>query len=414
MQAQSEGVTTVAVTPTNTTAAGVLTNTETGVSSNVTIIVEPIAPDPPTNTVSPDGSKMPPLTTLNSITTATDATLIAWTLAGGVLSKDGKPDTTTSGVALGEIVNKGQMRQTNAAGNSWDYTPDKGYPWTAVGTAPQPPSGGLITVSLAGFKDGNGQVWRARGLNSKVSEAPTAFGNVFRQYPGMSCLRINVGDNPSRQMESDAAIDAVVKQYNGAGCVILLEDHSGNTKRTDWYARIAGIYKNNNMVLLGTANEPGGDVQNDQIAIINAIKGAGWKGLIGLQCGGGYKYDYINGVIAACGKDQLFLTPHIYYNGNDPNGGQAYLDSDISQAAQRGLFCMFTEFGDAMDGWNRDQYGLKLVSSVIASEKAGKCGALFWAANNDNHSNGCCSAFLKQDASQLTPVGVDPIQPWLK
>jgi hypothetical protein len=154
-------------------------------------------------------------------------------------------------------------------------------------------------------------------------------------------------------------------------------------------------------------------VSNDQIAIINCLKAAGYQGLIGLQCKGGYDYSSVDPVLSACGKDQLFLTPHIYYAGSDPNGGQQYIDSDIAGATQRGLWCVFTEYGDAMDGWHRNEYGLKLVSSVIAAEQGGRCGALFWAMDNGNHPDGTCSAFLTRDGAQLTPVGIDPIKPWL-
>lgn len=364
-------------------------------------------PDPPTNTVSPEGTKMPPAASLNSITTTTDPTIIVWTLANGVLSRNGTPDTSTSGVVLGEIVNLGQMRQTNAAGDQWDYTPDAAYHWTAVSKPPVP--GSVFTVSLSGFKDTSGNTWRMRGLNGGVRDALDGIGNVFRQFPAMSCYRLNSG-----AADAAADIDRVVQQFNSHNCVVIIEDHSGVRRDTNWYTMIAGKYKTNPMVMIGVPNEPSGDVANDQIAVINAIKAAGFPGLIGLQCGGGWQYDYINTVTNACGKDQLFLTPHIYYNGTDPNGGENYMNSDIKGATDRGLWCSFTEFGDAMDGWHRNQYGLKLVDSVIAAEKAGRCGALFWAMDNDNHPDGTCSAFLTRDGSQLTPVGINPLQPWLR
>lgn len=285
--------------------------------------------------------------------------------------------------------------------------------WTDVAgdpSAPPPVTATGFTVDANGFKDSTGATWSFRGMNAGVQDALDD-RHCKDNFPHMNMLRLNCNSGG----DSTANIDLAVQKFIGFGMVVLIEDHSGNTRNLGWYSQMAGIYKTNGMVMLGTANEPGGNVQQDQIDIVTAIRAAGFNNPIGLQCGGGYQFGHLQGVLNSVGRTQLFCTPHIYYSGSDPNGSQNYINTDINNCKQLGLWCIFTEFGDGMDGWHRDQYGIQLCRQVITAQQNNQCGALFWAMDNNNHADGCCSVYAVRDGSRLTsPVmGVDPVDPWL-
>jgi len=374
------------------------------------------APPQPAGGVSPDGTK------------ATDPGVVLiddqndkWRLTATRTIEWQKHGTATwaaagysANVALLEKW-KATCYQSNNAGGWWSATKnaDGSIAWAdAPGdpSATTPPVGGVFQISASGFIGPDGAAWHMRGLNASPQDAVDGV-HVFEQFPHMNILRLNCNSNNNET----ANIDATVQRYTARPCVVLVEDHGGQLRNFGWYQSQVQKYGNNPYVFLGTPNEPGGSAQ-DQIDCINAIKQAGWKNPIGLQCRGGYDFSFAQTVINAVGRTQLFMTPHIYYSGSDPNGSQNYIDADINNCKNLGLWCDFTEFGDGMDGWHRDQWGLQLVRQVIAAQQQGRCGAEFWAMDNNNHPDGCCSAFLTRDGSQLTnPVtGVDPIQPWLR
>ena len=305
--------------------------------------------------------------------------------------------------------------QSNQDGGWWAASYVMSPPSVTWNNAPGDPTSapptGQFTVTANGFTDPTGATVHFRGLNGSPQDLIDGFGQVFNQFPHMNIVRMNCDSGQDQQ----ATMDDAVNKYTGRKCVVVVEDHGQNKRNTAWYQQYATKYAHNAYVFMGTPNEPGGDVTNDQIAVINTIRGAGFNNPVGIQCRGGYDFGSVDGVLAAVGKQQLYMTPHIYYAGSDPNGSQQYIDNDINACHQRQLWCEFYEFGDGMDGWHRDQYGLQLVRQVIAAQQAGRCGAIFWAMDNNNHPDGCCSAFLTRDGSQLTnPVtGVDPIKPWL-
>jgi Ca-dependent carbohydrate-binding module xylan-binding/Cellulase (glycosyl hydrolase family 5) len=266
-----------------------------------------------------------------------------------------------------------------------------------------------FTVSATGgFINPNEQQWAMRGLNAGVQDALTGFANVLTDYPGLTAIRLNTGGN-----DSATDIDKVVQEYTARGVVVMIEDHSGNPNNVAWYTQMATAYKGNANVFLEMPNEPNAtNLAQIQIGLVNAIRAAGFTNPIALQPAGGYDFSNISAVTAAVGTNNIFITPHIYFGGADPNGAAQYVSNDISTSLSLGLFPAIDEFGDAMDGWNRDQYGDRVISSVIAANDAGKAGAVFWAMDNGNHPNGADSAFLNTSGTQLTPVGRD-IQPWL-
>ena len=269
-----------------------------------------------------------------------------------------------------------------------------------------------FTVSATGgFVAPNGQPWAMRGLDAGVQDALQGFPGVLTDYPGLTAIRLNVVPGS----DSAASIDQVVQEYTAKGVVVEIEDHSGNGDNVAWYQQMATAYKGNSHVFLETPNEPtaaAATTAQNQIGIINAIRAAGFTGLIGVQPNGGWDYANLSTVTAAVGTAGLFLTPHIYYNGTDPNGAANYVQSDIQGATSLGLFASIDEFGNAMDGYTLDPYGNSVITAVVAANEAGQAGAVFWAMDNGNHADGTDSAFLNPNGSQLTSIG-QVLQPWL-
>ena len=246
------------------------------------------------------------------------------------------------------------------------------------------------------------QPWTMRGVNAGVQDALQGFANVMRQFPGMTAIRLNCDSGNN----SASSIDQVVREYTGAGVVVEIEDHSGNPDNVAWYQKMAQAYKGNALVYLEMPNEPTADAQTtaqNQIGIIQAVRAAGFTNPIGVQPVGGYDFSNLPMVISALGTTALFVTPHIYYSGTDPNGAADYVHSDLQQAKALGLWAVIDEFGNAMDGFTLDPQGNAVILAVIAVNEGGQAGGVFWAMDNGNHPDGTDSAFAESRWQSVDP-----------
>jgi hypothetical protein len=179
------------------------------------------------------------------------------------------------------------------------------------------------------------------------------------------------------------------------------------------------MFKGNPLVLLETPNEPSANnVVSDQVGLIKAIRAAGFTNPIGIQPVGGFDFSNVGAVVAQTGATGLFVTPHVYYNGTDPNGAVDWVNSAIAQGNAIGMPVVIDEFGNAIDGFTPDPQGDAVMLAVLAANEGAnggtvRAGAIFWAMDNGNHPDGADSAFLTPDGSQLTSTGSQVIQPWL-
>ena len=80
-----------------------------------------------------------------------------------------------------------------------------------------------------------------RGLNAGVQDALQGFGNVLKDYPGLTAIRLNCDSGN----DSAASIAQVVQEYTAAGVVVEIEDHSGNGDNVAWYQQMATMFKDN-------------------------------------------------------------------------------------------------------------------------------------------------------------------------
>lgn len=254
-----------------------------------------------------------------------------------------------------------------------------------------------------------------RGVNASVRDALEGWPQVMQQFPGMNAIRLNCDSG----RDSAGDIARVVATYTGAGVAVEVEDHSGNRDNVFWYQEMAGMFKNNPLVLLEMPNEPDRNgLVGIQINLIRAIRGAGFTNPIGIQPAGGWDFANVGPVIAAVGTAGVFVTPHIYYDGSDPNGAVNYVNGSIAACEALGVACVIDEFGDAMDGFTRNPQGMAVLLAVLAANQGAnggrqRAGAIFWAMDNDNHADGADSTFLTRDGSALTSTGREVIQPWL-
>ena len=369
-------------------------------------------PIPPVITPSPDGAKA-----TGPGQVLVDDALNQWQLVpyptfGNIVQW--MPAGTVAWVAAGYSANvtvlekwKTTAYQTNGTGWwSWDGATWQTAPGDPSAPVVPPVTTGTFTVTATGFLDPSGKAWSMRGLNASPQDALDGFGHLFLQYPHLTAIRLNCNSGDTGE---PTKIAQVVQQYGAKGCVVMIEDHGGNTGNTAWYQQMANTYRANPYVFLECPNEP--TDASPQHGLITAMRAVGFKGPIGIQPKGGWDFGTVPA--AAAGQTNVFVTPHIYYNGNDPNGPANYVSSTVKAAHDMGLFASIDEFGEGIDGWHWDQYGAQVTSSCIAANQAGQAGAVYWAMDNDNHPDGCCSAFLTRDGSQLTVTGSGPIKGWL-
>jgi hypothetical protein len=373
---------------------------------------------------------------------SSDVNALTTTSGGSILMHDGKTLTITSaghiqsngvdvpggdGSAQTAYVDSQIWGQDHASGTWYTYS-GSGSSWIRQPNAPPnlvypptpapPVTGGYYTVTASGgFLDPNGKPWHMRGLNGSPQDCSACGLTLLSQFGRSTALRLNCGNYANGYWDTDADIDKIVKMYGAKGVVVMIEDHSGNQSRTDWYAHMATIYKTNPYVFLETPNEPSANAATtaqNQIAIINAIRNAGFPGPIGIQPVGGYDGGNLATVVQACGTHQLFCTPHIYYYGTDPNYAAGKVTSWIdNNKNQLGLWSCVDEFGnDAGDGYSLAPQGNTVIDAVISAEQANRCGAVFWAMGNGYHDL-VDSAFAVPDGSRLTTLGTQRIKPWV-
>ena len=171
-----------------------------------------------------------------------------------------------------------------------------------------------------------------------------------------------------------------------------------------WYQAMCAAFKGNPLAWMETPNEPGGNVAQDQINIINALRQAGWVNPIGIELTGGYIFDNVAPVMKACPQNnQLFLCPHNY--------GDWWVGNMQVTAQNTGLYSVVDEFGDATDGVTIDGNGTACVTSIIGTQQAHQCGAAFWSATNGYHDGD--NLFLDGRGNSLTSLAATYLKPWL-
>ncbi len=169
------------------------------------------------------------------------------------------------------------------------------------------PVTGQFSAKDGKILDSNGLQFKGQGINVFPGQVDAAA--ILSTFPGIKTVRVATtpGTDP-------AQIDALVQGLTSHGVVVEIEDHSSSgaafspngdnvltgqalTDETNWYAGLAAKYKTNPNVWFGTANEPDapGDLDSiarQEIAIYNAIRGAGNNSVVMLEERGGFTMDF--------------------------------------------------------------------------------------------------------------------------
>lgn len=240
-----------------------------------------------------------------------------------------------------------------------------------------------------------------RGVNIDTWTALPLVDGMLRNYPTLTAVRgVAVADR-----QTPESLDELVFTLTGRGIFIVLEDHgdSQGGRNIDWYVAVAKRYKDNPLVGLETPNEPAPEMTGQpQADIINAVRAAGFTNPIGIQPIGGWNQANIPAVLAGVkSRDNLYVTPHAYCNSG-PECAIGWANS-VSKPSN-GLFQVVDEFGDALDGYTRNPYGLNVITAIIDVVNQGKAGGVFWHVYQ-GHPDGADSACADGACNSLTITG---------
>jgi Cellulase (glycosyl hydrolase family 5) len=370
-------------TDTNPAVIALIGQLQTLTAAFVAAVTPAPGPTPvptPAPTLAPVAKASANLTVVTGTTgSITDASLNKWAItAGGQVAVNGTTDTTTMNVVSLAYVG-GTVWQENTSGlwygkasSAASWLPAEGTaasPLVATRTATAVPTK-YFTATPGGFLDPSGAPFKARG--AAIFTNFPAVAELLQLFPGINYIRIavNLGTDSGDSGDGGAtgynfnqfppsAFTAFVTAVTALGIVCNLENHSfpqSNSVQTGaqlaaeaaWYGALAAEFADNPNVWFSTNNEPafnngGGSqapVTEEQVAIYDAIRGAGNGTVILLELIGGGDTGYLgtnpqsgNGLTASADKTMtnVGLDLHNYAGGN--TGSVATFTAIIQGAA---------------------------------------------------------------------------------
>lgn len=175
--------------------------------------------------------------------------------------------------------------------------------------------------------DPTGRPFIAKGINiadwASVQSLASGGSNngiaIMPLFPGINMIRLNMGATAgTTQFSGNTAqsyVDAFILRMTAARIVVFIEDHDGNggvdntltgaalTAEITWYLSYSNAYINNPYVWLGMPNEPyngtASAITTQQVALYNAIRGAGNLNPLIITPLGGYSTSANGGMTAA-------------------------------------------------------------------------------------------------------------------
>lgn len=266
--------------------------------------------------------------------------------AGGVISVNGTPDTSTSNVTQVLLLPNNTVWQKNTALN-WYAQPSPAIPFNWTGgnptsplaspgvtisglsaTAPQnydfevrvsnssgsgspcaPITAATTTAPSGQFSVSGGKIMRNAAIDIRrgvcnyvinpVSANPQTqdFATINSVFPGISVFKACLSQN-----HTPADVQGIVNDWTGHGCVVILANYLHGAQYTidpSWVApdaamfgALAAAFKNNPLVWFSTMNEArsggaGANLDDDHVATYNAIRNAGNNNIIMFGMWGG-------------------------------------------------------------------------------------------------------------------------------
>lgn len=332
------------------------------------------------------------------------------TSTGGTDSATHKPDASggsegsspeggdkSGGETSANPGGKDSAAESGGSKDTTDKPADSKDPTTSTprSTTPIP---GEFSVQDGQIIGPDGKPFIAKGIADYGNAADHA-DQILKNFPDMNILRLAVSPGQDSMESIQKAIDI----FTAKGIVVEVEDHhsaggENNTytgdqlkQETDWYAQLAAANKDNSYVWFGTANEPNSanpqEIVDQEVAIYNAIRGAGNNNMIMLELQGGGSAQPMQADAGAYANMTNVAWDGHYYGwvANYQSGPDvaAKLQEEIDQAQQvksaDGLVpFIIGEYGDATDGRNYDANAQDVLDSVQASGH----GSIAWAWNN--------------------------------
>ena len=295
-----------------------------------------------------------------------------------------------------------------------------------------PPTGSIPASGQFAVKDGqiygpDGQPFIAKGIAVYGGEATGIVDQVVKDFPGINMIRLAA--NPAS--DTPESIQKTIDAYTSRGIIVEVEDHhsAGGEKNTytgqqladqaNWYGQIAANNKGNSKVWFGTPNEPDAnnpqDIVDQQVAVYNAIRGAGNNNMVMMELQGGGTATPMQADASAYSKmTNIAWDGHYYGWVNNFQGGSgvsAGLQNEMQQAqtvtsADGKVPFIVGEYGNSTDGQHVDANGTDVVNAVQQSG----LGTIGWAWNNSGQpdqadsltdGNGNLTAFGQQVADHI-------------
>lgn len=349
-----------------------------------------VTPPPPV-TPSADKTLMPPAASI------VDSSKIVWTVAGGIISRNGVADTTTINVTL-VLYFGGVVYQENASGGFWSWTNGS---WVQS-TDPRgitPPVGGQFSIKNGQFIDPKGQVYVGRGIDVGIDDIGKS-SLMLSLFKGLSFIRFAVEEGSYSDPSKYASF---VNAMTAKGIVVEIEHHvypsplpytgAALTAESNWYAALAKYYAGNPYVWFGTMNEPGDSgtyagtgpgISAQHLATYNAIRGTGSKAILLMNYFGGGNPGSVGAGFGLTSNTYQPMTNvawdlHFYgwvskFQADMPTAlagnvghGMGIAAAQTIKSADGVMPVLIGEFGDSSDGSNRDANWQQVISAVVNS-----------------------------------------------
>ena len=296
---------------------------------------------------------------------------------------------------------------------TWHDGPDQSLTVSTTGTTNN------FSVANGNIIAPDGTVFIARGINVYDGAQGQVSTNAAGQplttlFPGINFVRL-----ATFQYSDPSYFQTFVQQMSAHHIVVEIEHHSGAgggvapltgqalKDESNWFATLAGAFKDNPYVWFGTLNEPSGpgsDLTAEQVSNYDAIRGAGNASMIMMEILGDYSTGSLtvgagHGLIdSSYASMRNIIWDFHYYNwlsgySTDVGTNASLLAKYIGQSqtiasADGTVPVLIGEYGVSTDGNGEDAGG---TASCIAVQRSG-VGSAAWNwysyAPSDNLTDG--------------------------
>jgi aryl-phospho-beta-D-glucosidase BglC (GH1 family) len=256
----------------------------------------------------------------------------------------------------------------------------------------------------------------------------TAANQIKSQFPGINVVRLATSPQggaftSGSQLqggETVQGLDQAIQAFNADGIGVIIDNHNAdaNTQNNvaqdgseaSWFGQLASDNVGNNMVMFQPENEPMGsssDIVNEQQTAYNAIRGAGFQGVVAFDLeGGGSAAPQESNPAVYDAMSNYVIDAHAYAaNSSNPVSdvqNEVAQTSNLTEANGAPVPVYIGETGNSIDGSNIDPNATALLNYVYP-----QYGAVAWlydgAATGFGSGNG--ADLLTDPSGNLTSYG---------